>query len=440
MKNAKRKYFCTTCHHQSNGWFGQCGQCGEWNTIEELITGTTKEDMSNQKRKVPLKIADIASLDHEKIRTGNNEFDHVFDEGVQAGGVYLLTGAPGLGKSTLLLDVLGKSQLIKGQKILYVSGEETVEQVGSRSKRLGVDNAELYFLEESEAKRVCTQIKQLKPTWVVIDSIQTMTSNSEKSGFGGISNLKESLLEIIDCVKDSSAICFIVGHVTKDGIAAGPKTLEHMVDVVSSIEGDSGSTLRYLSTSKNRYGRSGLIGIFQLGKNGLSPWKGVDKFKVGKCHIGESIGLTDIGNRSYLTNLESLVVKNVNGTPRRVISGIDLNRVLMLLAIIEKNLKINLSTFDVYLKVRDGIRLQSPGDDLSVVASLLSAYYEKAIPADLIFLGEVTLTGTIELNSTPNNYERMKEWRFATPRLKEGMKGVEFNKLTQVKELLLYEK
>ena len=359
----------------------------------------------------PKTIDEIQNESFARYQTGISEFDRVMGGGVTIGSLTLIGGEPGIGKSTLLMEVCGKLlQEYKGEKILYVSGEESESQVAGRSKRLGVKNDGFYIYNETCWQKVIEQVKELKPKFLVLDSIQTTHSNQVESAAGTLSQIREVTYELMNYAKAYNLTCFVIGHVTKEGQIAGPKILEHMVDTVVYFEGDQLGQYRMLRVMKNRFGNTNEVGIFEMQEKGLVEIKNPSQYFLEQSlpgSYGRSLTCILEGSRSLFVEIQALVVENKFSVGRRTTQGLDSNRVALLVAVIDKYLSIPLSYNDIYVNVVGGIKLTSRENDLSVIASLLSSYYASAIPADTIFLGEVGLTG--EVRSVPMMEVRLKE-------------------------------
>lgn len=413
MAKIKSIFTCQTCSYTSPKWLGRCPDCQTWNSFEEgiqegkpqLLKTTTGQGSS------PKTISSINIEKFPRFHTGIKEFDRVMGGGVTRGSLTLIGGEPGIGKSTLLMEVCG-NLLEKNEvkKILYVSGEESESQIAQRSKRLGITSESFYIFHETRWERVLESLKEIKPDFLVIDSIQTTVSGQLDSPAGSLSQIREVTYELMNQAKSLGLTCFVIGHVTKEGSIAGPKILEHMVDTVVYFEGDQHGQYRILRSIKNRFGNTNEIGIFEMSESGLREVENPSQYFLDPSltdSFGRSLSCVMEGSRVLFVEIQALVVENKFGTGRRVSQGLDNNRVALLVAVIDKYIGIPLSYNDIYVNIVGGLKLQGREADLSVVASLLSSYYSKSIPQDTLFLGEVGLTG--EIRSIPMIESRLKE-------------------------------
>jgi DNA repair protein RadA/Sms len=415
MAKKKSTYICQNCNYESPKWLGKCPDCNEWNTLEELnltsTSATTKSYQGTKNLKSPKTIDEIAEQILERTKTGIHEFDRVVGGGLVPGSLSLIGGQPGIGKSTLLLDVMAKiSQNSSQNKILYISGEESESQIASRAKRLGVNSTNLLILNETSWQNILSIINKEKPSFLVIDSIQTTVSHDIQSAPGTISQIREVTYELMNHVKSKGITCFIVGHITKEGNIAGPKILEHMVDTVIYFEGDQFGNYRILRAIKNRFGNTNEVGIFEMQEEGLKEVSNPGQYFLDnqlEDSFGRSLTCILEGTRPLFIEIQALVVENKFGNGRRITQGVDQNRLSMMVAIIEKYFEIPLSYNDIYLNVVGGFKLTTRESDLSIIASLVSSYKGKSIATDIVFLGEVGLTG--EIRSVPMIEARLKE-------------------------------
>lgn len=414
MAKVKTVFTCQECGYQTPKWLGKCPDCHQWNSFseEESIKPSKAAPKSISGRESrPKTIDEVEHETVERYQTGIGEFDRVMGGGVTIGSLTLIGGEPGIGKSTLLMEVCGKLLgIYSNEKILYVSGEESESQVAGRSKRLGVSNSGFYIYNETNWQKVLEQVKNLKPKFLVLDSIQTTHSNQVESAAGTLSQIREVTYELMNYAKAYNLTCFVIGHVTKEGQIAGPKILEHMVDTVIYFEGDQLGQYRMLRVMKNRFGNTNEVGIFEMQEKGLIEIKNPSQYFLEQSipgSYGRSLTCILEGSRSLFVEIQALVVENKFAVGRRTTQGLDSNRVALLVAVIDKYLGIPLSYNDIYVNVVGGMKLTSRENDLSVIASLLSSYYATAIPSDTIFLGEVGLTG--EVRSVPMMEMRLKE-------------------------------
>jgi len=413
MAKIKSVFTCQECGYQSPKWLGNCPDCKQWNSFseEEVIKTikTTRTIAGKDTR--PKTIDEIEHESYVRHQTGIGEFDRVMGGGTTLGSLTLIGGEPGIGKSTLLMEVCGKLvNSYKDHKILYVSGEESESQIAQRSKRLGVNNSNFYIYNENNWQKILEQIKTIKPKFFVLDSIQTTHSSQIDSAAGTLTQIREVTYELMNFAKSNDLTCFIIGHVTKEGQIAGPKILEHMVDTVIYFEGDQLGQYRMLRVMKNRFGNTNEVGIFEMQEKGLQEIQNPSQYFLEQSipgSFGRSLTCILEGTRSLFVEIQALVVENKFAVGRRTTQGLDSNRVALLVAVIDKYLGIPLSYNDIYVNVVGGIKLTSRENDLSVMASLLSSYHGTPIPSDTIFLGEVGLTG--EVRSVPMMEMRLKE-------------------------------
>ncbi len=385
-------YICNNCGYGSASWIGRCPDCGQWNTFTATETGEKKKQKTTLKFEVK-KLSDIKPLSGSRKKTGIFEFDRVLGGGFIEGEVILLTGEPGVGKSTLLL------QSLTGLKTLYVSGEEAAEQVRERAERLKVNLDNFSFSQTTQIESIIEGVDQLKSKIevLVIDSIQTIYSNAIDSSMGSTAQLKETVSRLISHAKKNKLIIIIVGHITKEGEIAGPKALEHLVDCVIAFEGERISHHRLLRATKNRFGPTDEIGIFEMRQGGLVQVNDPLAFLEDKSEtsIGKAIVGINEGKRPLFFEIQTLASPTVLAVPRRVVKGLDYNKVLLLLAVIRKYLAIPLDRFDIYVNVIGGVNVKTPASDLGLVASVISSFKNIPLPRNSLFIGEVGLLGEI---------------------------------------------
>lgn len=416
MAKKSSTFICQSCSYQTSQWMGKCPECGSWNSFVEETTLAAKDTNRAHKRTAlgtekPKLINDIVLEKQFRVVTGIGEFDRVVGGGVVPGSLILIGGEPGIGKSTLLTSVMGKlSNSHVGQTVLYVSGEESMNQVAERSKRMGVNAQSFYIYNETNWQKILEQINILKPRFLVIDSIQTTSSSEIESAPGSVSQIREVTYELMNHVKANGITCFVIGHITKEGSIAGPKILEHMVDTVIYFEGDQFGHYRVLRAMKNRFGNTNEVGIFEMKESGLAEVTNPSQYFLDdqlKDSFGRSLTCIIEGSRSLFVEVQALVVDNKFGNGRRTTHGIDNNRLSMMVAVIEKYFGIPMGFNDIYLNVVGGMKLTNRESDLSIIASLLSSYRSKPIDSTTIFVGEVGLTG--EVRSIPQMEMRIKE-------------------------------
>ena len=401
MGKVKSLYVCSQCGHESVKWYGKCPSCNEWNTFTEEIRETSKTGLPDvQKRArpsaMPVKITEISTEDEQRYYTGSKELDRVLGGGIVKGSLVLLGGDPGIGKSTILLQVC--SHLGKVLKILYISGEESKRQIKLRASRLGVNCENLLVMTETDVEIIADQIQSEKPDLVMIDSIQTMNFKELSSSPGSVTQVRECTNILMRVSKSMDIPCIIVGHVNKDGAIAGPKVLEHIVDAVLYFEGDKQMSYRILRAVKNRYGSTNEIGVFQMGDSGLSEVENPSLMLLSgrpKNVSGTCVACTMEGSRPILAEIQGLVTNSGYGNARRMCTGFDYNRMSMLLAVLEKRCGYFFSSMDAYINVIGGLRLDEPATDLAVSLALVSSLKDIVVPEDVLAFGEVGLTGEI---------------------------------------------
>jgi len=389
-------------------WLGRCPGCGNWNSLLEE-SGPKRVKTHNIRSIKPVSLADIPSSPIYRFTSGNGELDRVLGGGIVPGSLVLLGGDPGIGKSTLLLQV-ADSIAQQGKTVLYLSGEESAGQIRLRAQRLGVNNSAIYFLNEQNIDLLKDYLQELNPDLIIIDSIQTVYSEGLSSIPGSVSQLRECTAQIMDLAKKSDRVFFLVGHVTKDGALAGPKVLEHMVDVVIYFEGEKHFSFRLLRGVKNRFGSTDEIGLLEMSGLGLQEVRDPSQIFLSTKDpsvCGIAVVASFEGSRPLLIEMQALVSSAGPGYARRMASGIDQNRLALIIAVLEKRRGVNLSAYDVYLKVTGGVFLRDPSIDLGIAAAILSSYRDKPLPVDMVFLGEMGLSG--EIRAVPFLEARLKE-------------------------------
>jgi len=397
----KTTFFCQNCGSQYAKWMGQCKSCGEWNTIvEEIIqkeekrAWKPKSATKNKRASKPLKVSEIALDTEVRISTLDNELDNVLGGGIVPGSLILLGGEPGIGKSTLLLQVA----LAMSKNVLYVSGEESQTQLKMRAERLQKQNSDCLLLNETNTQQIFRHITDLQPDLLVVDSIQTLHTNAIDASPGSISQIRETTAELIKFAKETATPVFLIGHITKDGHIAGPKILEHMVDVVLQFEGDRNHLYRILRSQKNRFGSTSEIGIYEMQQTGLREVSNPSELLISQkdeALSGTSIAATLEGMRPLMIEVQALVSSAVYGTPQRSSTGYDIKRLHMLLAVLEKRAGFRLGAKDVFLNIAGGIKVDDPAIDLAVITAILSSNDNIAIAQDTCFAAEVGLAGEI---------------------------------------------
>ncbi len=399
MAKTNTTFFCQNCGTQYAKWLGQCKSCNEWNTIvEEIIQKEEKRNwkQTSEAKKVSkaLKINEISLDKEDRISTNNNEFNRVLGGGLVKGSMLLLGGEPGIGKSTLLLQIA----LTIPKKVLYVSGEESQSQIKMRAERLQITNTNCLILTETNTQNIFKAIEEINPDVVVIDSIQTLHTEYIEASPGSISQIRETTAELIKFAKETSTPVVLIGHITKDGTIAGPKILEHMVDVVLQFEGDRNHTYRILRANKNRFGSTAELGIYEMQNVGLREVDNPSEILISQKEgdlSGTAIAATLEGVRPLMIEVQALVSTAVYGTPQRSSTGYDTKRLNMLLAVLEKRAGFRLGAKDVFLNIAGGIKVDDPAIDLAVISAILSSNEDVAIPQDFCFAAEIGLAGEI---------------------------------------------
>lgn len=397
MAKLKTVYVCQQCGVESPKWIGRCPSCKEWNSYaEQIIPGTLKKRIhGKQSRPVPELISDISSATEERISTQSHEFNRVLGGGIVYGSVILIGGEPGIGKSTLALQVAMHTPSIK---TLYISGEESSRQIKLRADRIGAGNGSCYILCETNLESIYTHIKNISPQLIIIDSIQTLQSDNFESPAGSVSQIRECAAGLLRYAKESSIPVMLIGHITKEGGLAGPKVLEHIVDVVLQFEGDHNHLYRVLRSSKNRYGSTSEIGLYEMQGDGLREVTNPSEILITRHKddiSGVAISAMVDGLRPFLIEIQSLVSSAAYGTPQRSSTGFDLRRLSMLLAVLEKRAGFRLASKDVFLNVAGGLKVTDPATDLAVISAILSSDTDLPVPQNTCFAGEVGLSGEI---------------------------------------------
>ncbi|MDC0459541.1 DNA repair protein RadA [Crocinitomicaceae bacterium] len=397
MSKTKSAFFCQDCGHESPKWLGKCPGCHSWNTLIEEIK-VKKSSSTPFSRKAseanPKQLNEIKQEDNPKFSLNDSELNRVLGGGVVQGSLILIGGDPGIGKSTLMLQLAIKESI----KILYVSGEESEQQIKMRAERIGIENQSCFILTETNLDAILNHTSSIEPKLIVIDSIQTLHSNQIESAPGSVSQVRECTSQLLRLAKEKNIAILLIGHITKDGSIAGPKVLEHMVDTVLQFEGDRNHMYRLLRTSKNRFGSTNEIGIYEMQNNGLRIVENPSEILVTNSDSelsGVAISATLEGLRPFLIEIQALVSSAVYGTPQRSSTGYDSKRLNMLLAVLEKRCGFKLGAKDVFLNIAGGIKVDDPGIDLAVSMAVLSSNANLAIPEGIAFSAEVGLSGEI---------------------------------------------
>ncbi len=412
MAKTKTIFFCTACGNETPKWMGRCPGCGAYNTMQEHIEkpvapGRAKSAPVGAGRRAQ-QISSVTSDSEIRFFTGMGELDRVLGGGAVAGSLVLVGGAPGIGKSTLLLQIC--NQLCLERRVLYISGEESERQIKLRAERLNVSPEELYILSETRLSDVLEAVEEVKPDILIVDSIQTLYQETNESSPGSVSQVKDCTMTLMNLSKSQGITVFVVGHINKDGNIAGPKVLEHMVDCVLYFEGDPNTSYRLLRAAKNRFGSTNEIGVFEMLDVGLVEVPNPSQMLLEGRPAGASgtcVACVMEGTRPVLAEVQALVAKTTATNPRRTSDGFDYNRAVLLMAVTEKRAGLKMSLFDAYINVIGGLRLEEPGADLPVVLALASSYRDQPIADDLVAIGEVGLTG--EIRSVSHMNQRLGE-------------------------------
>jgi len=402
MTKKKTSLFeCQHCGEQSTKWLGKCPNCGSWDSFIELnqeqqeVLKQSAKALNSNSKATP--ITKIQQDDVARFYSNNDEFDLVLGGGIVPSSLTLIGGSPGVGKSTLLLKVVG-SIANSGKKVLYVSGEESLGQIKLRANRLNANHKNLYLLSEIKLEDILDELLKIDYEVCVIDSIQTIYSSALSSASGSVSQVREITFELMRKAKDSNLAIFIIGHITKDGSIAGPRVLEHMVDTVLYFEGEVSRELRMLRSFKNRFGSTSEIGIFEMTAQGLVSAKDIASkfFNKTKAQAGSALSVTIEGTRALIIEVQALVTQSTYPNPKRSATGFDINRLNMLLALLEKKIDLPLNHYDVFVNISGGIKVKESSADLAVIAAIISSFRERPISKESVFIGEVSLTGEIK--------------------------------------------
>lgn len=444
MAKAKKSvYFCQNCGHEESKWLGQCPACRQWNTfVEEKVTASKPGAAREQRNAEVVTLTSVSTTEEERIKTKIGELDRVLGGGIVPGCLVLVGGDPGIGKSTLLLQVCQKLSDME-KKVLYISGEESLRQIRLRANRMGEFSENLYLLCETNLETVRGVIEKNRPDAVVIDSIQTMYHEDVGSAPGSVSQVRESTNILMQLAKGLNISIFIVGHVTKEGTVAGPRVLEHMVDTVLYFEGDRHASYRILRAVKNRFGSTNEIGVFEMQRQGLVEVKNPSEFMLSgrpENASGSVVACAMEGTRPMLMEIQALVCRSNFGMPRRTAAGLDYNRVNLLMAVLEKRAGLSLSDYDAYVNIAGGIKMNEPASDLGIVMAIASSYKNRPIPDDTIVFGEVGLSGEVRAVTMPEQrVAEAKKLGFQTcimPEVSAGsLKGTEGIRIIGVKSV-----
>jgi DNA repair protein RadA/Sms len=403
MSKVKTAFFCSNCGYESTKWLGKCPSCNQWNSfVEEVITKDNKlsetdwKKYSTDKKEIKtISINEVVSSEEKRIPTTDNELNRVLGGGIVPGSIVLVAGEPGIGKSTLFLQ---NGLHLKKVTTLYISGEESEQQIKMRADRLKISNENFYLLTETNTQTIFQEIKKLRPQLVIVDSIQTLQSPYIESSPGSVSQIRECAAEFQRFAKETHTPVFLIGHITKDGSIAGPKILEHMVDTVLQFEGDQHYAYRILRTLKNRFGSTAELGIYEMSEKGMRAVTNPSEILITQKEdqlSGVAIAATIEGMRPLLIEVQALVTQSVYGTPQRTVSGFDLRRLQLLLAVLEKRGGFHFGVKDVFVNIAGGLKVEDPSIDLAMVCALLSSYEDIPVPQHICFAGEVGLSGEI---------------------------------------------
>ena len=398
LKKPKTAYICQKCGAASPKWLGRCPECGEWGTIiEELVAPSSNTPRQSLGQKKPVSINDVKVITSTRLTSDIKEFDRILGGGIVIGSATLIGGDPGIGKSTILLQVCNKLAL-GGIKVLYVSAEESVYQTKIRAERLNITSDNLWIVSETNIALIAAYIDEYKPNLVVVDSIQMVYKPEIPSSPGTLTQVRESAMDLVYLCKRSHICLFLVGHITKEGSLAGPKSLEHLVDTVLYFEGDRFQSFRILRAVKNRFGSTNEIGIFEMKEDGLCEVVNPSELFISQANediAGTVVVSTLIGSRPFLLEVQALTSRAYYAAPTRRVSGVDFNRTVMILAVLERRLGLTMGSQDVYVNVVGGVKIDEPAADLGIALAVFSCYKNKPVPAGMAFIGEVGLTGEI---------------------------------------------
>lgn len=455
MSKVKSAFFCQNCGYESVKWLGQCPSCGQWNTfVEELIQKETSKngngwkDYNEEKRtNKTVSLSEIKSSEEKRLVTADAELNRVLGGGIVPGSIVLVAGEPGIGKSTLFLQ---NGLWLQNNIVLYISGEESEQQIKMRADRLKLQNENFYLLTETSVQTIFQEIKKLKPQLVIVDSIQTLQTQFIDSSPGSISQIRECATEFQRFAKETNTPVILIGHITKDGSIAGPKILEHMVDTVLQFEGDRHYAYRILRTLKNRFGSTSELGIYEMTDEGMRGVANPSEILITQKEeqlSGIAIAATIEGLRPLLIEVQALVTQSVYGTPQRTVSGFDLRRLQLLLAVLEKRGGFHFGVKDVFLNIAGGLKVEDPSIDMAVLCALLSSYEDVSLPQNICFAGEIGLSGEIRAvnridqriaEAEKLGFEKIFVSKYNQKGLSKQKFGIEVVMMSRVEELYQY--
>ena len=448
MVKVKSKYVCQNCGYESAGYLGRCPECGAWASfVEEIFGGESKSTVTDLPDKnPPMKLSEIEMNTEIRTTTGISEFDRVLGGGIVQGSLVLIAGDPGIGKSTILLQTSG--ELCKSnKKVLYVSAEESASQIKLRAERLGIKSENLYIYPQTNFELIKKHIEEMKPDLVIVDSIQAIYTSTIQSSAGSVSQIRECCNSLMSLAKTNNVSIIVIGHVTKEGNIAGPKVLEHMVDTVIQFEGDKYKTYRILRSIKNRFGNTSEVGIFEMGSKGLTEVVNLSELFLKEYNQtqtpGSTIIVTSEGTRPLLVEIQALVGTTPYPTPRRVANGVDVSRVLQILAVLEKRIGLNLSKQDVYVNVIGGIDVSEPAADLGIALAIITCVRDVVFDSHTAIVGEIGLSGEIRavnhIDKRINEAQKLGFKRIIIPsanEIQEEIKGIEVLKVQRIIEAI----
>lgn len=447
MAKVKSKYVCQNCGYETAGYLGKCPECSAWSSfVEEISGGANKISCDVPDKNPPMRLSEIEMNTEIRVTTGISEFDRVLGGGIVQGSLVLIAGDPGIGKSTILLQTSG--ELCKAnKKVLYVSAEESASQIKLRAERLGIQSANLYIYPQTNFELIKKHIEEMKPELVIVDSIQAIYTSTIQSSAGSVSQIRECCNSLMTLAKTNNVSIIVIGHVTKEGNIAGPKVLEHMVDTVIQFEGDKYKTYRILRSIKNRFGNTSEVGIFEMGAKGLSEVVNPSELFLKEYNQtqtpGSTIIVTSEGTRPLLVEIQALVGTTPYPTPRRVANGVDVSRVLQILAVLEKRIGLNLSKQDVYVNVIGGIDVSEPAADLGIALAIITCVRDVVFDSHTAIVGEIGLSGEIRaVNHVDKRITEAQKLGFkriiipAANEVQEDIKDIEILKVQRIIEAI----